>query len=125
LNTKVGQQPTVEITNLSTQYDFLFNTLSLRRDYVQNCQSASIYSEELLLARFFSAYGPISENIVVRVKESSGNTTLSSVNLPAYLREHPQADPDDIDILFEFTDGNVLTSITLPSWGSQIVDPKY
>ncbi|GHU75747.1 hypothetical protein FACS189414_0530 [Bacteroidia bacterium] len=116
------KQPRVDIAGLSTQYDFLFNTLSLKRDYSLSSRRAIMSDDVTSVAEFFTAFAPITENITVSVKDPSGELAYGSVNLRAYLEEFPQANPDDIEILFEFK-GNVMVDITLPTWETQPVTP--
>jgi hypothetical protein len=118
------RQPEVDIAELSTRYDFLFNTLPLKRDYSQMSQKAANSSDVMSVAEFFTAFAPITENIRVSVKDPLGGLVYGSVNLRAYLEEFPQANPDDIEILFEFKE-NVMVDITLPAWETQPVTPVY
>jgi hypothetical protein len=124
LNLEDDKQPRVDIAGLSTHYDFLFNTLPLTRDYSQSSQRAIMSDNVTSVAEFFTAFAPIVENIKVSVKDLSGKLVYGSVNLRAYLEEFPQANHDDIEILFEFKE-NVIVNITLPTWNTQPVTPIF
>jgi hypothetical protein len=116
--------PVIEVAGLYTKYDFLFNTLPYRRNFTQTCATVSTSYGTLLLARFFSAYAPVSDDIVLTLKKTPAGPVLALVNLLSYLRKYPEANKDDMDILITFAAG-VMVDITLPDWDKLQVGPVF
>ncbi|MDR0538257.1 MAG: FimB/Mfa2 family fimbrial subunit [Tannerellaceae bacterium] len=129
-DTKGGKQPPlVELSDISTLYDFKYHTISSEKKSFSKPTQTTTYGTQdstwsLWAARFFTIYEPITDYIQIKIKDSETNLQLGFVTLKKYLDEHPDVDPDDIDILFEFS-GNTLISITNPQWGENQVIPGY
>jgi hypothetical protein len=116
-----------EAHNLSTRYDFLYNTLLEEyRDYARSFAVTMTPDGSLPSARFYSAYGPIGEDISFTVTHLPGERSSVLIFLKEYVLTHPPASFDDIDVLIEFfkgTGGKVEVSITLPDWSGRPVTP--
>jgi hypothetical protein len=121
-------QTQAEAHNLSTRYDLLFNTKSERRDEIRTFSAALTPDGTLPSARFYSAYGPIEEDISFSISNLPGEVEPMLVMLWERLAENPPPSFDDIDILIEFFrsgDGRIQVSITLPDWSERPVAPEY
>jgi hypothetical protein len=117
-----------EAHNLSTRYDFLFNTqLSERRDVTRTFAGTLTPGGTLPVARFYSAYGPISGDMSFSVTHLPDEPESVTILLREWLSDNPPSSFDDIDILVEFqraAGGNVQVNITLPDWSILPVIPE-
>jgi hypothetical protein len=116
-----------EAHNLSTRYDFLYNTLlSERRDYVRPFAVTMTPDGALPSARFYSAYGLIGEDITLTITHLPERASSVMIFLRDYLMRNPPSSFDDINVLVEFyigSSGRVEVSITLPGWSGYPVTP--
>jgi hypothetical protein len=116
----------VEAHNLSTRYDFLYNTLDFERNHIRAFAVAVTPDGSMPSARFYSAYGPIKEDISFTITNLPGEQSSVMIFLREYLMRNPPASFDDIDVLVEFLrgfGGKVEVSITLPDWSGHPVTP--
>jgi hypothetical protein len=117
----------VEASNLAARYDLLFNTQLERRDEIRTFAAALTPGGTLPVARFYSAYGPISGDMSFSVTHLPDEPESVTIRLREWLSDNPPSSFDDIDILVEFqraAGGNVQVNITLPDWSTLPVIPE-
>ncbi|MDR2496068.1 MAG: FimB/Mfa2 family fimbrial subunit [Tannerellaceae bacterium] len=123
----VDDSPLVEVSELSTYYDFSYRTLnSGKKDFTRSSQTADIASETLWVSHFCTVFEPITNNILVNVKQEK--EPIASVKLLDYVREYYPSDSnlDDIEIWIEFDPHDKTNVIVkLPPWYVEPVDPAF
>ncbi len=117
----VPYEVTVEIEQLWAQYDFFYNTTDRRVDFTQAAHGVTTADGPAQLAAFHSAFGEITDDMVITVRKASDGTVIATVNLKEFLEANPTALKDTIDILIKFYDLGV--SVSVPSWVTQIITP--
>jgi hypothetical protein len=127
-----NQVLSVEAANLAARYDLMFNTVaSARRSYTRLCAETLTPQGRMQAVRFFSAYGPITNDIAFSLGNLPEDVPPLAILLADFLRINPPANLDDIDIMVEFLGGipgtmtGVEISITAPDWSGSPVHPVY
>jgi hypothetical protein len=122
---EITQEIGVEARNLATRYNFLFDTQeSVLRNDARAFAGTMTPDGTLPTVRFFSAYGPVTDNMTFTLRNLPDGIRSITIPLREYLMENPPFSYDDIEILVEFLD-NVQVNITLPNWSSNPVIPEY
>jgi hypothetical protein len=129
--TKVDiRPPVVELSEISTLYDFEYHTIisTEKKSFTKTAQLATQNFPGIdwspMVARFYTVFEKITNDIQVRVLDPATGQQLGFVRLGSYLEDHPEIDRDDIDILFEFTD-NTCIGVTVPPWIRDEIDPQF
>jgi hypothetical protein len=122
---EITQEIGVEARNLATRYNFLFDTqIADVRNDARAFAGTMTPDGTLPTVRFFSAYGPVTDNMTFTLRNLPDGIRPITISLREYLMENPPSSYDDIEILVEFLD-NVQVNITLPNWSSNPVIPEY
>ena len=127
ISTDTHNSPLVEVSELSTFYDFSYRTItSAKKAFTRSSQTADIQSETLWVSHFCTVFEPITNNILVNVRQD--NERIASVKLLDYVKEYYPSDSnlDDIEIWIEFDpDDKTNIIITLPPWHVEPVNPVF
>jgi hypothetical protein len=112
---------TIEGRGLWAGYNFLCATQDLRLNLAQTAIQTNSPNGAMQTGSINFAYGEIPDDIMIVIRTPEGREAIA-ISLRQYLTDHPEADLDDIDILFTFMDVGV--SVTVPWWESVVVIPR-
>ncbi len=116
-----GLLPTIDVSNLWGQYDFLYNTLTRKVDFTQTSHTVTTADGPADLSKFHFAFGEVIDDEVIVLRRTSDRSVVCTVNLKEFIDGNPAAYRNDIDVMIRFTD--LGTIITIPGWLDKPITP--
>lgn len=119
-----GVNPFVLKSFLPYKCDFFMNVDPGCRDFEQQATEVEVPGKgTMLVSTSYSFYRKLSSEMHVDVRNSSGESTITPVNIRDYVQEKGIEDDREINILVTYNvDASV--SITVPSWDNVTISPN-